>query len=84
MAPAATELTPLRLAFSRRVIVNSLAVAAVVGTALNLINQGNLVFAGQMPDLVKVVLTYSVPFFVSTYGAWNMARGVHARDADQA
>jgi hypothetical protein len=44
-------------------------VAVVVGTILNLINQGDRVLAGQSLDLTKLALTYIVPYFVATYGA---------------
>ena len=44
-------------------------VAVVVGTILNLINQGDALLAGGPVDLVKLVLTYLVPYGVSTYGA---------------
>jgi hypothetical protein len=40
-----------------------------VGTILNSINQGDVLLAGQRVDLVKLVLTYLVPYIVSTYGA---------------
>ena len=47
----------------------SLWVALIVGTILNLINQGDRLFSGQSLDLTKLALTYLVPYFVSTYGA---------------
>lgn len=49
--------------------VRSFIVAVAVGTILNLINQGDaLVGAGSL-NWWKIVLTYLVPYFVSTYGA---------------
>jgi hypothetical protein len=56
-------------AISNGVPQRSLWVAVVVGTILNLINQGDALLAGRRIDLVKLVLTYLVPYFVSTYGA---------------
>ena len=56
-------------ALSQGVPRRSLWVALIVGTILNLINQGDRVVAGQTLDVTKLVLTYVVPFFVSTYGA---------------
>ena len=47
----------------------SFAAAVVVGTILNLINQGDALFAGTAPDWAKLVLTYIVPYCVATYGA---------------
>ena len=47
----------------------SFTVAIIVGTILNLINQGDALFTGAPLDLVKLMLTYLVPYCVSTYGA---------------
>ena len=47
----------------------SLRVALVVGTILNLINQGDALVGGRPLDLVKLALTYLLPYFVCTYGA---------------
>jgi hypothetical protein len=44
-------------------------VALVVGTVLNVINQGDALIAGQPLDWLKMVLTYLVPYCVSTHGA---------------
>jgi hypothetical protein len=43
--------------------------ALVVGTALTGINHGDAILAGQYPPLIKVILTYCVPYFVTTWGA---------------
>ena len=47
----------------------SLWVALIVGTILNLINQGDVLLSGQRLDFTKLMLTYVVPYIVSTYGA---------------
>ncbi len=47
----------------------ALLVAAVVGTILNLINQGNTLLGAGSINWLKVALTYIVPYCVSTYGA---------------
>ena len=47
----------------------SFAAAVVVGTILNLINQGDALFGGRTLDWTKLVLTYIVPYCVATYGA---------------
>ena len=47
----------------------SLWVALVVGTILNLINQGDALLAEQRLNIAKLMLTYAVPYLVSTYGA---------------
>jgi len=48
-----------------------LLTAAVVGTVLTTINQGNVLVDGRFPpDLWwKIPLTYSVPYCVSTWSA---------------
>ncbi len=46
-------------------------VALVVGTVLNLINQGDIIFTGGGIDATKLTLTYLVPFFVSAHGAFS-------------
>lgn len=72
---AATEERHLRCA--RHAIVyapvfrRALRVALTVGTLLFLINQADVVLGGQLTTgvAVKGVLTYLVPFSVSTYSA---------------
>jgi hypothetical protein len=43
--------------------------ALVVGTVLNLINQGDALFGAVPANWFKIILTYCVPYAVSTYGA---------------
>jgi hypothetical protein len=47
----------------------SLVVALIVGTILNLINQGDALVAGARLNLTKLILTFVVPYAVATYGA---------------
>jgi hypothetical protein len=47
----------------------AVAAAIVVGTILNLINQGEALFGAHPIDWLKLVLTYLVPYCVATYGA---------------
>lgn len=47
----------------------SLIVALVVGTILNLINQGDALIDGAGLNFTKILLTYAVPYCVATYGA---------------
>ena len=60
----------------------SLLAAAVVGTILNLINQGDALFAGKRLDWLKLALTYVVPYCVTTYGAVSF-RVTAARTLDR-
>ena len=52
----------------------SLIVAVVVGTALNLINQGPEMLSGSWPVIWKLALTYVVPFLVASYGSYAAFR----------
>ncbi|HAN67350.1 MAG TPA: hypothetical protein DD808_06870 [Halieaceae bacterium] len=52
-------------------VVRALKVAALVGTLLALINHGDSLLAGSLSGeaLVKVLLTYLVPYGVSVWSA---------------
>ena len=69
-----------RYAISEGVPRRSLWMAVVIGTLLNLINQGDRLLAGQSLDLLKLALTYVVPYFVSTYGAVSFRLQADQRD----
>ena len=43
--------------------------ALVVGTILTAINHGDVILSGSVPPPWKVILTYCVPYFVTTWGA---------------
>lgn len=59
----------LRTACQRPIVLAALRLALVVGTVLNLINQGGRVVDGQPLSWFHVVLNYLVPYCVSTYSA---------------
>lgn len=61
----------LKNVFDKQIVSTSLKVALVVGTILNLINQGNLIFAFDFKHIsvFKLILTFCVPYIVSTYSA---------------
>jgi hypothetical protein len=56
-------------AVSNGVPRHSFYVALVVGTILNIINQGDAIFSSKPIDWLKLALTYFVPYAVCTYGA---------------
>ena len=62
-------------AVHRPLMRNALATAAVVGTILTAINQGNVLLEGRFPGELwwKIPLTYSVPFMVSTWAALRIS-----------
>jgi hypothetical protein len=47
----------------------SLTAALLVGTVLNLINQGDTLLVMASINWLKLILTYCVPYAVCTYGA---------------
>lgn len=47
----------------------SIVVALIVGTILNLINQGDVLFGEGHLNFAKIILTFAVPYCVATYGA---------------
>ena len=55
----------------REVVMTSLGVAAVVGTILVAINYGDQIVSGIITrtDIIKMILTYFVPYMVSTYAS---------------
>ena len=54
----------------------ALRVAAVVGVALFVINQLDVVLRGELTLVVavKILLTFAVPYIVSTYSALQVSR----------
>ena len=64
----------LRRTFAWRALRRSLLVALIVGTALNLINQGDALAAGAPLVVWKLLLTYFVPFAVASYGSYAALR----------
>ncbi|CAH0495506.1 nitrate/nitrite transporter NrtS [Novosphingobium sp. CECT 9465] len=62
--------------------MRSLKVAVVVGSALNLINQGDALFGTAPVNWFKLLLTFAMPYAVSTYGAvsvrWDTTPDVKA------
>ena len=71
-AYATDELTPwLILATRRTVVRRAVVIAFFVGTVLALINHGDSMLAGAMSGLNwgQVLVTYLVPYMVSTYSS---------------
>lgn len=54
---------------SAPVLRNAGKVSLVVGTCLNLINQGPTIYHGGDPEWGKLALNYTVPLLVSSYSA---------------
>ena len=62
-------MTICRCCISNGVPRRSFLVAVIVGTILNLINQGDAIFGDGHLNLTKIILTFAVPYCVATYGA---------------
>ncbi|MEM9669285.1 MAG: nitrate/nitrite transporter NrtS [Pseudomonadota bacterium] len=58
-----------RAAVQQDIVLRALKVSAIVGTILVLINQIDVLAAGGIPPVWKLLLTYCVPYCVSTYSA---------------
>jgi hypothetical protein len=73
----AIDIVAARRAIGLPQVVDSLRIALVVGTILNLINQGDALLALGPFDWGKCVLTYFVPFAVATYSAYRAYRALN-------
>jgi hypothetical protein len=58
-----------QVACSGKIVKNSLRVALVVGSILNLVNQGSAILAGTGISWIHVSLNYLVPYCVASYSA---------------
>lgn len=58
----------LRAASTPEIAAAALRVALVVGTALNLVNQGPAILHGGEVSWMQVALNYLLPYCVSSYG----------------
>ena len=67
----------LRTALSPDIVRRSLKVALLVGTMLALINHGDRLLAGSVDGeaALKILLTYLVPYGVSTWASVQTALG---------
>lgn len=65
-----------RLAILPEVVHNAVKVSLVVGTLLAIINHGDAIMHMEMPaqTALKIVLSYLVPYCVSTYSAVKVLR----------
>ncbi|MEO0343419.1 MAG: nitrate/nitrite transporter NrtS [Pseudomonadota bacterium] len=67
--------TITKLIFRKDIVVRSVRIGLIVGTILNLINQGDKLFANGEFDVFRCVLTYLVPYCIATYSAVMVASG---------
>jgi hypothetical protein len=70
------EYAALRRALSWQIARRSLVTMLVVGSILNIINQGDALLSPGTVNWWKLLLTYLVPFCVATFGAYSAYRAV--------
>jgi len=63
--------TFLEAATPKPIVIRALKIGAVVGTILTAINHGDKLLTQSLADgdLMKIAMTYCVPYCVSTYSA---------------
>jgi len=59
----------LQLAFGDGTTKKALFSALVVGSILTGINHGDMILVGEYPPWLKVIMTYFIPYCVTTWGA---------------
>lgn len=59
----------IRIWGQRSVLLGATKVSLVVGTLLNLINQGEVLWGEQLISWWQLFMNYAVPFSVSSYSA---------------
>lgn len=58
-----------QIAMSRHIVINALKIALVVGSLLNLVNQGGNMLHGVTISWLQLILNYLVPYCVASYSA---------------
>lgn len=74
-----THMTFWELLFCRKSYIRAMKISLIVGTLLTIINQGDMIIAGQTPVIWKVILTYLVPFCVSSYSSAKLLREINTK-----
>ena len=59
----------LQIAFGDGTHKKTFFTALVAGSILTSINHGDMILSGEYPYWLKIVLTYCVPYCVTTWGA---------------
>ena len=67
--PTAAAPDFFQLAFGNGTTKKAIMTALVVGTILTTINHGDVILTGNSPYFLKIILTYCVPYCVTTWGA---------------
>ena len=62
-------LNSFQLAFGHGTPKKAFLTAIVVGTILTIINHGDSILSGDFPHPLKIILTYFMPYIVTTWGS---------------
>jgi Mg/Co/Ni transporter MgtE len=75
----------LKHAGNKVIVWRSIKVALIVGTILALINHFDVIFTGKLTSTIifQVLLTYFVPYSVSTYGGACHARYIELKEQNK-
>jgi hypothetical protein len=57
--------------------------ALFVGSILTTVNHGEMIFAGHLPPIYKIFLTYLIPYCVTTWGAATGKMAHHKKHQSQ-
>ena len=70
-APEQQEKRPslVALATTGGVPRRSFCTALVVGSILTMVNQGDQIWVGEAPNMIKILFNYLIPYCVATWGA---------------
>ncbi len=58
-----------KIVMSRHIVINAFKIAVVVGSVLNLVNQGENILHGGTISWLHLLSNYLVPYCVSSYSA---------------
>lgn len=67
------------LLFCRKSMIRAIKISLIIGTLLTIINQGDMIINGTFPPLWKIILTYLVPFSVSSYSSAKLLREINIK-----
>lgn len=59
----------IKTALSRHIVINAFKIAIVVGTLLNMVNQGERLLQSGTISWLHLMLNYLVPYCVASYSA---------------
>lgn len=70
-----------RIALSRHIVINALKISVVVGSVLNLVNQGESLLHGGTISWLHLILNYLVPYCVASFSAAK--NEIELRESDE-